>query len=86
MVSSLSKHIKELNMLSYKDQRKYIINKLICMEPDDIAHHTFFKKLQIILINLLSTFNDFIRKSSIGDEGVCNYCFNSNMFDDYFFI
>ena len=85
MESSLSKHISDLNKLSYKDQCVYITNKLISMEPDDITHRTFFKKLQIILTDLISTFNDFIKDSSIGDEGGCNYCFNSNMFDDYFF-
>ena len=45
----------------------------------------FLKKLQIRLTDLPDTFNDFIKDSSIGDEGGCNYCFNSNMFDDYFF-
>ena len=85
-MSSLSKHIKELNKLSYKDQCMYMTIKLICMEPDDIAHRTFFKKLQIILIDLPYTFNDFIKDLSIDDdEGGCNYCFNSNMFDYYFF-
>ena len=85
MESSLSKHITELNKLSYKDQCVYIAKKLISMEPDDIAHLTFFKKLQIILTDLPDAFNDFIKDSSIEDEGGCNYCFNSNMFDDYFF-
>ena len=85
MESSLSKHITELNMLSYKDQCMYITNKLISMEPNDIAQRIFLKKLQIILTNLISTFNDFIKDSSIGDEEGCNYCFNRNMFDDYFF-
>ena len=46
-----------------------------------MTHRTFFKKLQIMLTDLLSTFNDFIKDSSIGDEGGCN----SNMFDEYFF-
>ena len=55
------------------------------MKPDDIAHLTSFKKLQIILIDLPDTFNDFIKDSSIEDEGRCNYCFNSNIFDEYFF-
>ena len=85
MESPLSKHISELNNLSYKDQCMYTTKKRISMEPDDITHHTFFKKLQIILSDLTSTFNDFIKDSNIGDEGGCNYYFNSNMFDDYFF-
>ena len=55
------------------------------MEPDDIVHLIFFKKLQIILIDLPDTLIDFIKDSSIGDEGGCNYCFNSNRSDDYFF-
>ena len=42
------------------------------------------KKLQIILTDLPDTFDDIIKYSSIGDEGGFNYCFNSNMFDDYF--
>ena len=82
---SLSKHISELKKLSYKDQCVYIAKKLISVEPDDITHLTFFKKPQIILADLPTTFNDFIKDSSIGDEGGCNYCFNSNMFDEYFF-
>ena len=85
METSLSKHITELNNLSYKDQCVYNKKKLISMEPDDITHRIFFIKLQIILTDLISTFNDFIKDSSIGDEGGCNHCFNSNMFDDYFF-
>ena len=52
MESSLSKHITELNKLSYKDQCAYIAKRLISMEPDDITHPTFFKKLQIILIDI----------------------------------
>ena len=79
MESSLNKHITELNKLSYKE------SNLISMEPDDITHLTFFKKLQIILTDLPTTFNDFIKDSSIGDEGGCNYCFDSNMFDEHFF-
>ena len=77
MELSLSKHITQLNKRSYKEQCVYIAKKLISMEPDDISHLTFFKKV--------AWFNDFIKDSSIGDEGGCNYCFNSNMFDDYFF-
>ena len=41
METSLSKHITELNKLSYKDQYAYISIKLISMEPDDISHLTF---------------------------------------------
>ena len=85
MESSLSKHITELNKLSYKDQCAYIAKRLISMEPDDITHPTFFKKLQIILIDIPDIFNDIIKDLNIEDEGGCNYCFNSNMFDDYFF-
>ena len=55
------------------------------MEPDDITHLRFLKKLQIKLIDIPDTFNDFIKDSSIGDEGGCNYFFNSNMFDEYSF-
>ena len=43
MESSLSKHITELNKLSYKDQGVYIAKKLISMGPDDIAHLKFLK-------------------------------------------
>ena len=32
----------------------------------------FLKKLQIRLTDLPDTFNDFIKDSSIGDEGGCN--------------
>ena len=54
------------------------------MKPDDIAHLTLFKKLQKMFTDLPYTFKDFIKDLSIGDEGGCNYCFNSNMFDGYF--
>ena len=85
MESSLSKHITELNKLSYKNQCAYIAKKLISTKPDDITHLTFFKKLQIILTDLPYTINDFIKDSNIGDEGGCHYCFNSNLFDEYIF-
>ena len=39
--------------------------KLISMEPDDITHRTFFKKLQIILTDLPSTFNNFEMKEDV---------------------
>lgn len=84
MESSIIRHSAELNKLSYNNQCVYITKRLISMEPDDIKHLTFLKKLQIILTDLSDTFNDFIKDLSIGDEGGCNYCFNSNMFDDYF--
>ena len=54
------------------------------MEPDDISHLIFLKKLQIILTDLPITLDYLIKKSNIGYEGGCNYCFNSNMFDDCF--
>ena len=50
----------------------YSKKKLISIEVDDIAHLTFFKKLQIRLTDLPDTFNDFIKDSSIGGEGGCN--------------
>ena len=52
----------------------YVAKKIISMEPDNIAHLTFCKKLQIILIDLPDTF-DFIKDWSIEDEGGCNYYF-----------
>ena len=85
MESSLSKHITELNKLSYKNQCAYIAKKLISTKPDDITHLTFLKKLQIILTDLPHTINDFIKDSNIGDEKGCHYCFNSNLFDEYIF-
>ena len=78
MESSLSKHITELNKLSYKNQRAYIAKKLISTKPNDITHLTFLTKLQI-------NFTDFIKDSNIGDEKGCRYCFNSNLFDEYIF-
>ena len=46
----------------------YNKKKLISMESDDITHRVFFKKLQIILTDLISTFNDFIKDLTIGDK------------------
>ena len=86
MDTSLSNYITELNKLSYKDQCAYISKKkLISMRPDDITHFTFFKKLQIMLINLPDAFNDSIKNLSIRDKAACNFGVNSNIFDSYFF-
>ena len=85
MDTSLSNYITELNKLSYKDQCAYITKKLISMQPDDITHFTFLKKLQIMFINLPDAFNDFIKFFSTSDKGAFNFGFNSNLFDDYFF-
>ena len=84
METSLSKHINKLNKLSYKDQCEYIKKKISSIKPDDIVHLTFLKKLQIILTDLPNNLDYLIKKSHIGYEGGLNYCFNSNMFDDYF--
>ena len=84
MDASLSKHINKLNRLSHKDQCAYITKKLISMEPDDVFHLTFLKKLQITLTDLPNNLDYIIKKSNIGSEGGCSYCFDSNMFDDYF--
>ena len=85
MDTSLSNYITELNKLSYKDQCAYITKKLISMQPDDITHFTFLKKLQIMFINLPDAFNDFIKFFSTSDNGAFNFGFNSNLFDNYFF-
>ena len=80
MDASLSNYITELNKLSYKDQCAYITKK-----PDNITHFTFFKKLQIMLINLPDAFNDSIKNLSIRDKAACNFGVNSNIFDSYIF-
>ena len=81
----LTNYVTKLNKLSYKDQCMYINKKLLSMEPDDISYHTFFKKLQMMVIDLPGIFNDFIKNISIGDIVTYNYSFNSCMFDDYLF-
>ena len=55
------------------------------MQPDDITHFTFLKKLQIMLTNLPDAFNDFIKVLSTTDKGAFNFGFDSNIFDNYFF-
>ena len=55
----LTKYVTKLNKLSYKDQCMYITKKLLSMEPDDVTY-VFFKKLQMMLIDLPDIFNDFI--------------------------
>ena len=52
---SLSKHINKLNKLSHKEQCVYITKKLRFVEPDDIFHLTFLKKLQKYLLIYLLT-------------------------------
>ena len=81
---SLSNHIKDLNDLSYKDKYEYIVKKLISTEPDDISHLTFLKKLQITLIDLPNSINNFIKDLSIGSEGKYTYCFNTKVLHNYF--
>ena len=49
---TLEERIKEFNELEYRDQCRYIVNKLISLEYVDIMHTVFFKRLQIILRNL----------------------------------
>ena len=61
MDASLTHHIKELNKLTYKDQRAYIAKKLISMRPDDIIRFTVLKKLQVMLINLPDAFNVLLK-------------------------
>ena len=49
---TLEERIKEFNELEYRDQCRYIVNKLISLEYIGIMHTVFFKRLQIILRNL----------------------------------
>ena len=49
---TLEERIKEFNELEYRDQCRYIVNKLISLEYIDIMHTVFFKRLQIILRNV----------------------------------
>ena len=49
---TLEERIKEFNELEYRDQCRYIVNKLISLEYIDIMHTVFFKRLQIILRDL----------------------------------
>ena len=72
MEASLSKHMNKLNKLSHKDQCAYIIKQLISVEPDDIFHLTFLKKLQIILTGLPNNLDYIIKKSNLRYEGGCN--------------
>ena len=55
------------------------------MQPDDITHFTFFKKLQIMVTNLPDAFNGFIKVFSTRDKAAFNFRFNSNIFNNYFF-
>ena len=57
----LTKYVRKLNKLSYNDQCMYITKKLLSMEPDGVTY-IFFKKLQMMLIDLPDIFNDFIKK------------------------
>ena len=43
-----------------------------------------FKKVTKVLTDLPNNLDYIIKKSNIGSEGGCSYCFDSNMFDDYF--
>ena len=79
MATSLNKHINKLN--KHKDQCAYITKKVLSIKPNDICHLTFLKKL---LTDVPNKLDYTIKKSNIGYEDGCNYCFDSNMFDDYF--
>ena len=81
----ITKYVTKLNKLSYNDQCAYITKKLISTEPDGITYYIFFKKLQMVLIDLPGIFNDFIKNINIRDIGRYNYHFKSCIFDDYFF-
>ena len=41
---TLEERIKEFNELEYRDQCRYIVNKLISLEYIDIMHTVFFKR------------------------------------------
>ena len=81
----LTKYVTKLNILSYEDHCMYIGKKLLSMKPDDVSYYKFFKKLQMILIDLPGIFNNFIKSITIGDIGRDNYYCNSCIFDNYFF-
>ena len=82
--STIDNHIKELNIRQYKDQCAYIAKKLISLEPNDIKHLDFFKRLQIIITDLPHIVYMYMSNLSIGCEKAYSQCYNSNMFHDYF--
>ena len=80
--------IEELNKLSYKDQRRCVANKLLSMKNDDIRHFIFFKRLQVILNDLLHLLHIIgnNENSKRTYAYTFNDCFNdiNKDLDDYF--
>ena len=50
---TLEERIEEFNALSYCNQCRYIANKLITLDYMDITHTIFYKRLQIVLKDIL---------------------------------
>ena len=51
-MDEIIENILRINCLSYNKQCEYVKNKLLSLDPLDITHAVFFKKLLVILQKL----------------------------------
>ena len=101
MSNSIKENIDAFNIMykdnqnshksKYKEQYRYIANKLFSVKRNYIEHIIFFKKFQAIISDLPHIY--FIFKSNlISNKEMYKYCFDENLqthnsgHDDYFYI
>ena len=68
-----SKYILQIRCLNHKDLSEYLKNKLLSIDPEDITHIVFFKKLYVILLNLPCYLTELNMKINESKEHFVNF-------------
>ena len=79
-MDDISDYIIQITCLNQDSLYEFLKNKLLSIDPRDITHTVFFKKLYVILLNLPFYLKELNLKKSESDERFINFWsdFNDN--------
>ena len=69
----ISEYILEIRCLNHNNLKEYLENKLLSIDPFDITHTVFFKKLYVLLQNLPEYLNKLDLKINENKDHFVNF-------------
>ena len=72
-MDDISDYIIQISRLNQNSLYEFLKNKLLSIDPRDITHTVFFKKLYVILLNLPCYLNELNLKINESDERFINF-------------
>ena len=81
-MDDISDYIIQISRLNQNSLYEFLKNKLLSIDPRDITHTVFFKKLYVILLNLPCYLKELNLKVNESDERFINFWsdFNNNRY------